>query len=101
MKFILFTITIIFSFNSWATTPALDQLDLEQKVQLLQLLNQMDDEVLENLLSEEALEWYIAQFQRTEIAPQTSDELVLYEVIQSGFDNGVGHFKDPFAPKYK
>lgn len=101
MKSILFTITIIFSFNSWASTPALDQLDLDQKVQLLQLLNQMDHQVLENLLSDEALDWYIGQFQRTESVPQTNEEQVLYEVIQSGFDNGIGHFKDPFAPKYK
>ena len=101
MKFILFTISIIFSINSWATAPTLDQLDLDQKVQLIELLNQMDHQVLESLLSEEALSWYIDQFQRTEVAPQNAEEQVLFEVIQSGFENGIGHFKDPFAPKHK
>jgi len=101
MKSIFFTFLFFFSINSFATAPALDQLDLEQKVQLIRLLNQMDHEVLEELLSEEALDWYIDQFQREESTPESSEDQVLFEVIQSGFDNGIGHFKDPFAPKYK
>ncbi len=98
MKAIIATLIVLFSLNTWATmdvTP--DQMTEEQKIQLIQVLNQMEPELLETLLTEEALDWYISQFTRGEF----EDDVEARDVhVGTGQVEGIGGYDDPNAPKF-
>jgi hypothetical protein len=102
MKALIITLITVLSINSWAQSSSLESLNSEQKIQLIQLLNELDGDALTALLTDEGLQWYISQIQRFDhVDPVGAEEQALFEVIHSGLDNGIDHFQDPYAPKWK
>lgn len=97
MKTLLLTIVLCFTMQAnafFAGSP--DQLNETEKAQLLEVLNQMEPEVLERLLSEEALDWYLDQFTRG--AEDT--EMKSAEVTHGKVDVTDGVYYDPNAPVF-
>ncbi len=96
MKKLIATVLVFFSINvsaEWKVNP--DQMTEQQKVQLLQVLNQLEPGMLETLLTEEALDWYIDQFSRGEGEVEARDI-----EVTTGQVDGIGGFDDPNAPKF-
>ena len=96
MKALLVTILVLFSFQASALDTNFEQMTKEQQVQLIKVLNTLEPEVLSAVLSEEALDWYIEQFNRLEatgVYPEDVD-------VATGSVEGIGGFDDPDAPQF-
>lgn len=91
---------ILFSLSFQAQAMMVDPNDMtgEQKTQLIKVLNQLEPEMLDTLLSEEALDWYIGQFSRTQ-ASDLQDENN-FETYHGRADIGYDAFADQNAPKF-
>lgn len=95
MKTLIATLFVFLSLNAQATDINLDEMSLENKQALLKVLNKMEPQVLETVLSEEALDWYVEQFQRPQFEDEDNAE------ITTGRVDSIGHgFNDPKAPKF-
>ena len=94
MKTLLISLLVLFSLNSQAMTLNPGQMTPDQQAQLIDVLNQLDAEVIEGLLSEEALEWYINQFTReTEMGDLSTGTHSRIEFVDNPF-------QDPKAPRF-
>ena len=97
MKALILTIFVLFTTNAFALDFTTDQLKPEQKILLIKALNQLEPEVLDAVLTDDALNWYIKQFQRGGMIDQLENQ---------GFDvsidpvEGIGGFDDPNAPTF-
>ena len=78
MKSILLLIVTIASFQASAFHSDPSSLEPSQQRQLISTLNQMDEEVLETILSDEALAWYIKQYNQETPAFDLSEQT--YEI---------------------
>lgn len=97
MKTLLLTIALCLTMQAnafFAQSP--DQLSKAEKNQLLEILNQMEPEMLERLLTEEALDWYIGQFSRG----GEETEVQSIEVTHGRVDVTNGVYYDPNAPVF-
>ena len=93
MKALIVTILVSLSFQAQAISP--NQMDPEQKAQLIHALNQLEPEVLDNLLTDEALEWYSQQFSRN---AEVEDQDI--PVFHGRADLGFDAFADKNAPTF-
>ncbi len=98
MKALILTMIVFFSMNAFAMVPVSpEQMTEKQKDQLIQLLNELEPAMIESLLTEEALDWYIGQFTRGEM----QDKLEGSELpVSTGAVDGIGGFDDPNAPQF-
>lgn len=94
MKTTLLALAMIFTFNTQAVAVTPNDITPEQQAQLIQVLNQLEPEVLESLLTEEAMNWYIEQFNR---AGENSGRG--YNVTNGRLDIA-GDYNDPNAPTF-
>ena len=92
ISFILLMSTQVFAFN------VDQQLIPQQEVKLLKLLNQMDPELLEELLSETGVEWYIKRTQQFE--GQILDGETEFDSITQPAPVDFGSYDDANAPKF-
>lgn len=103
MKALILTLlaALTFSLNAQANEITPDQMTPAQQQKLIQLLNQLEPEILDHILSEEALNWYIQQFNRMD-AQETSEQgdLETFQSIHGRKDLGFNPFNDPNAPKF-
>ena len=94
MKTLLVTILFCFTANAQAMHISPYDMTADQKEKLIDVLNQMEPEMIEKILSEEAMEWYIDQFTRG-----GKD----HEAFAAGITHGrvvVGDYNDPNAPVF-
>lgn len=88
------TFLMIFTINASAnTTLSPDQMTPGQQAQLIQLLNQLEPGMIDTLLSDEALDWYIEKFTRG------GEVQVNNNVSNDPTDIG-GDYQDPNAPQF-
>ncbi len=99
MKTLLIAFIVSFGLNANAQITSPDQLPEEQRIQLIEVLNQMDPEMLTHILSEEALHWYIDQFSR-ETGEVTLD-LEGNDSYHSRLPHDGNPYQDPNAPGYE
>jgi hypothetical protein len=99
MKTIIIAFILFFSFNSLARTSI--HLDLDQQKQLIQTLNQMDPEIVDTILNDEAYDWYMKQLEdQRQNAEGLQAETTHAPVISTGPVKGIGgDFNDPNAPQ--
>jgi hypothetical protein len=97
MRTLIASIAVFFSCNAFSMMDVSpDQMTPAQQVQLIQLLNQLQPEMLETLLTDEALDWYIGKFTRGEAEMKEDTSLP----VHTGQVDGIGGFDDPNLPKF-
>ena len=99
MKTLIATLVLTFAMQAQASDIIPQTMTPVQKAQLLNVLNQLEPEALSAVLSEEALEWYIEQYNR---GSHHEVEMVLEEaqVEDSRIDFTENPYEDPRAPKF-
>ncbi len=96
MKALIFTLIIGLSSLAQAREGINPEfMTAQQQIQLLQVLNQLEPEVLSSILSEEGLDWYIAQYNR-----MADEGEIIVEEAHSRIDLGSNPYDDPNAPSF-
>ena len=95
MKALIMSLVVLFTMNVQAMDFELDRMSDAQKTQLLSVLNTMEPEALEALLSEEAYDWYIQQFQR-----ETEEATDLTAAVHGRIEFESNPYEDPKAPTF-
>ncbi len=96
MKALILTLTLILSFHANARSLSPADMPLAQQAQLIQVLNQMEPEMLDSILSEEALDWYIGQFTRGGFSEESFND----EVLNTRIEMDGNQFSDANAPVF-
>lgn len=97
MKKVLISLVLLVSTQAFAIDTD-KQLIPQQEVKLLKLLNQMDPELVEELLSEVGVEWYIKRTQQFE--GQTFSNDSEFESVTQPAPVDFGSYDDANAPKF-
>ena len=97
MKALIIALFLSLSFQAQALDVTPDQMTSEQQTQLIQVLNQIAPEMLDTILSEEALEWYIGQFNRSGEVEEQED---IFEAKHQRIEIANDAFNDPNAPTF-
>lgn len=96
MKALFLTLIMTFSMQAQALSLSPEQMTPQQQAQLIQVLNQLQPEMLNTLLSEEGMDWYIDQFTRQSNNPDIEGS----GQVSNGQIDWIGEgYDDPNAPQ--
>ena len=94
MKKLIFVLTLIFGSTGWAYNTD-NQLIPQKELQLIKLLQQMEPEVLEEILSDAGVQWYLDGTRRFEgsLLSQSNEDDSFNSLTQPT-ELDYGHMKD-------
>lgn len=94
MKALFILILMSVSLNVQAHFDSPEQLSASQQAQLIEVLNKLDPEILGTIVTDETLEWYVQNFNRSEIQKAAHSLTPVHGRIE------LGDLNDPNAPKF-
>ena len=99
MKTIILSLIILTSSHVWAAD-ADAQLIPQQEAQLLKLLQQMEPEIVEELLSDAGVQWYTENTNNfdSNTLPQGKNDT--YGQLTQPINLGINEYQDENAPKF-
>lgn len=99
MKKIILSLMILASSKVWASNTDFQSLP-QQEVKLLKVLQQLEPEMIEELLSDAGVEWYLENSKRIKATILQNQNDGTFDPLIQPANLEFGDYTDPNAPKF-